>query len=192
MIQRRITRRPQQTQPKPPVKESRFNPSKNKLLEDEESLFTYDDEVPYDYDDEIEYPVSKPTPEPHKGPVGGQLERIEERLAKIERMLQQVLNQNAINNYSTVVPQQPVQQTPRVPQMVESVQPARGSMLGEIQAMIAQQGGVGPELGAMPSMQQQMPGQAPMMQGMPDINSSIATMSSAAYDDDVPNILGLD
>lgn len=179
MIQRKIIRRPQEIQESKPI-------NKKRILEDTESLFTYDDEVPNIYDDSFEYTSPKKPQEQPKGPVGGQLERIEEKLAKIERMLQQIINQNASKvAYDEITPQQSI---PQIPQ----AQPARGSMLSEIQAMVAQQGGVGPELGAM-QPPQQISEQFNMQNNMPiDTMSSIATMSSTSYDDDVPNILGID
>lgn len=108
-----------------------------------------------------------------------QLERIEEKLAKIEGMIQKLLNQNMVNNstsFPSYVQSQPQQYQPQLPVM-EGIQPTRGSMLGEIQSVLAQQGGIGggPEMAPMPTMA-----------------SSVATMASSAYDDDVPNIIGLD
>lgn len=133
------------------------------------SRYNYDDDIFEDYDD---IDVSDITP--------GQLERIEEKLAKIEGMIQKLLNQSVATNPTTfpsyVQYQQPQQYQSQMPVM-EAVQPTRGSMLGEIQSVLAQQGGVGggPEIAPIPTMA-----------------SSVATMASSAYDDDVPNIIGLD
>ena len=130
--------------------------------------YNYDDDVFEDYDD---IDVSDTT--------SGQLERIEEKLAKIEGMIQKLLNQSMVNNstsFPSYVQSQPQQYQPQLPVM-EGIQPTRGSMLGEIQSVLAQQGGVGggPEMAPIPTMA-----------------SSVATMASSAYDDDVPNIIGLD
>lgn len=132
--------------------------------------YNYDDDVFEDYDD---IDVSDTT--------SGQLERIEEKLAKIEGMIQKLLNQSVATTNPTSFPsyvqyQQPQQYQPQLPVM-EGIQPTRGSMLGEIQSVLAQQGGIGggPEMAPMPTMA-----------------SSVATMASSAYDDDVPNIIGLD
>lgn len=111
----------------------------------------------------------------------GQLERIEEKLAKIEGMIQKLLNQSVATTNPTSFPsyvqyQQPQQYQPQLPVM-EGIQPTRGSMLGEVQSVLAQQGGIGG---------------GPEMVPMPTMASSVATMASSAYDDDVPNIIGLD
>lgn len=130
--------------------------------------YIYDDDVFEDYED---INTASNTSE--------QLERIEEKLAKIEGMIQKLLNQNMVNNSTSFPPYtqyQPQQYQPQMPVM-EAVQPTRGSMLGEIQSVLAQQGGIsgGPEMAPVPTMA-----------------SSVATMASSAYDDDVPNIIGLD
>lgn len=137
------------------------------------SFFNHEVTPQYAYDDDVfeDYEDTSNTSE--------QLERIEERLAKIEGMIQKLLNQNMVNNSTSFPPYTQYQPQQYQSQMLvmEAVQPTRGSMLGEIQSVLAQQGGIsgGPEMAPIPTMA-----------------SSVATMASSAYDDDVPNIIGLD
>ncbi len=102
-----------------------------------------------------------------------QLQRIEERLAKLEGMLHELMVRD--NQPITPIMQQP-QQTFQTPVMESINTPPKGSMLSEIQNVIAQQEAAAGSMGQMGG----------------DIVSSVATMSPAAYDDDVPNIIGLD
>lgn len=165
MIHRNSTQRPSQplsTTPRSKYLNSSF------FKHEVTPQYNYYDDIVDDYED---IDIASNTSE--------QLERIEEKLAKIEGMIQKLLNQNMVNNstsFPSYVQSQPQQYQPQLPVM-EGIQPTRGSMLGEIQSVLAQQGGIGggPEMAPMPTMA-----------------SSVATMASNAYDDDVPNIIGLD
>ena len=72
-----------------------------------------------------------------------------------------------------------------------------GSMLREIQEMIGQMptSAWGSPVG---EMSQGTTNMTPMLEGtnqpaiQPDVMSSVATLPTSAYDDDIPNILGLD
>ena len=196
MIPKQATRRAQTY--RRPIKENR-----KLYLEDDDSIsFNYDDDISFngygvydsenDYEDiytspkrEVEQPISKA-----RKPVTGKLEEIEERLAKIERMLQQLLSRNQSSNIpspdsssislpSTITDVTNINTAPT--QMLESKMstPPKGSMLSEIQSVIAQQGGIGENINSTLGMENN------------DV-SSIATMNANSYDDDIPVINGID
>lgn len=196
MIPKQVTRKAQTY--RRPIKEN-----KKLYLEDDDSIsFNYDDDISFngygvydsenDYEDiytspkrEVEQPISKT-----RKPVTGKLEEIEERLAKIERMLQQLLSRNQSNNIpspdnssislpSTITNVTDINTAPT--QMLESKipTPPKGSMLSEIQSVIAQQGGIGENIDSTLGMENN------------DV-SSIATMSASSYDDDIPVVNGID
>ena len=196
MIPKQATRRAQTY--RRPIKEN-----KKLYLEDNDSIsFNYDDDISFngygvydsenDYEDiytspkrEVEQPISKT-----RKPVTGKLEEIEERLAKIERMLQQLLSRNQSSNIpspdnssislpSTITNVTDINTAPT--QMLESKMPTppKGSMLNEIQSIIAQQGGIGENINSTLGMENN------------DV-SSIATMSASSYDDDIPIVNGID
>ena len=196
MIPKQATRRAQTY--RRPIKENR-----KLYLEDDDSIsFNYDDDISFngygvydsenDYEDiytspkrEVEQPISKA-----RKPVTGKLEEIEERLAKIERMLQQLLSRNQSSNIpnpdnssislpSTITDVTNINTAPT--QMLESKMstPPKGSMLSEIQSVIAQQGGIGENINSTLGMENN------------DV-SSIATMTANSYDDDIPVINGID
>ena len=196
MIPKQATRRAQTY--RRPIKEN-----KKLYLEDNDLIsFNYDDDISFngygvydsenDYEDiytspkrEVEQSISKT-----RKPVTGKLEEIEERLAKIERMLQQLLSRNQSSNIpspdnssislpSTITNVTDINTAPT--QMLESKMPTppKGSMLNEIQSIIAQQGGIGENINSTLGMENN------------DV-SSIATMSASSYDDDIPIVNGID
>ena len=196
MIPKQATRKAQTY--RRPIKEN-----KKLYLEDDDSIsFNYDDDISFngygvydsenDYEDiytspkkEVEQSISKT-----RKPVTGKLEEIEERLAKIERMLQQLLSRNQLSNIpspdnssislpSTITNVTDINTAPT--QMLESKMPTspKGSMLSEIQSVIAQQGGIGENIYSTLGMENN------------DV-SSIATMSASSYDDDIPIVNGID
>ena len=196
MIPKQATRRTQTY--RRPTKENR-----KLYLEDDDSIsFNYDDDISFngygvydsenDYEDiytspkrKVEQPISKT-----RKPVTGKLEEIEERLAKIERMLQQLLSRNQSSNIpspdsssislpSTITDVTNINTAPT--QMLESKMPTppKGSMLSEIQSVIAQQGGIGENINSTLGMENN------------DV-SSITTMNADSYDDDIPVINGID
>lgn len=112
-----------------------------------------------------------------KGNISEQLQRIEEKIAKLEGMLQELLSRNS---QAPVLPSNQPYQPSMMAESIQTpaMQPApKGSMLEEIQSVIAQQEAISGSMGQV---------------GNGDVVSSIATLSPAAYDDDVPNIIGLD
>ena len=152
---------------------------KSRYIEDFENLnfnseaFIPDDNVPRyndDSEDKTSEKISFKTPmKNNNNDILMQIERIEERLAKLEGMLYKVLNNSS--NISSIQSQQ----TPNI--QLESMQiPPKGSMLSEIQGILAQQGGIGDSVGDMNG----------------EVINSVASLNPAAYDDDIPNIIGLD
>lgn len=152
---------------------------KSRYVEDFENLnfnsevFIPDDDVPgYNYtnEDRTSEKLSFKSPiKNNNDDILMHLERIEERLAKLEGMLYKVLNNS--NNISSIQSQQ----TPNI--QLESMQtPPKGSMLNEIQSILAQQGRIGDSIGDMNG----------------EVVNSVASLNPATYDDDVPNIIGLD
>lgn len=167
-----INRRPLRQSQKPSYAEDFDN---YKFSTKNYSDFIPDDDVPTLKEDPK---IDNYRPQPSlKGTVSEQLQRIEERIAKLEGMLQELLSRNS------QVPVLPFNQPYQPPMMAESIQmpamqPApKGSMLEEIQSVIAQQEAMSGSMGQV---------------GSGDVVSSVATMSPAVYDDDVPNIIGLD
>ena len=112
-----------------------------------------------------------------KNNISEQLQRIEEKIAKLEGMLQELLNRNS---QAPILPSNQPYQSPIMAESIQmpTMQPApKGSMLEEIQSVIAQQEAMSGSMGQV---------------GGGDVVSSVATMPSSAYDDDIPNIIGLD
>lgn len=156
-------------------------PAQKRYVEDYQPTdLQYDDDVSElgGFDDVEPEKVSFTKPTQGRGSLEqilARLENIENKLTKLEGMLQ------------TAVVGQPPAASPQVPQMptmtesiVQPVAPRQGSMLGEIQSVIAQQGGVQPEMAFNRPQQPAMP--------QADVVSSAGTLASNVYDDDIGDI----
>lgn len=165
-----LNRRPSRPVSKPRYNEKfdDFKFSKSSSLD-----FIPDDDIPdYEGYKEME-PLKAKKSNFTENPISEQLQRIEERLAKLEGMLHELMVRDNQSVTPIMQQPQPMYQTP----VMESINtPPKGSMLSEIQNVIAQQEAAAGSMGQMGG----------------DIVSSVATMSPAAYDDDIPNIIGLD
>ena len=103
------------------------------------------------------------------------LENIENKLTKLEGMLRTV-----VVNQPAATESQPAQMPTMVESVAQPITPRQGSMLGEIQSVIAQQGGIQPEMSFNHPQQPAIP--------QADVVSSVGTLTSGAYDDDIGEI----
>ena len=147
----------------------------------------YDDDAPKLTDDTYNVSPVKKEKKSTNEEILEKLDIVLEKLAKLERAFQ-----------AGAQPQKSSLTIEPIQEKQEPVMPKTdGSMLREIQEMIGQMpaSAWGSPVGEMSQGTMNM---TPMLEGtnqpavQPDVVSSVATLPTNAYDDDVPNILGLD
>lgn len=179
LVNNRPTRAPQRAIPQ--------QPRKRAYVEDYQPIdLQYDDDVPTfgEYDEPEKVTLSKPQTKSQNGVLGeilARLENIENKLTKLEGMIQTAV----VGGQQPISTSAPAQAP--APMMIESVVPRQGSMLGEIQSVIAQQGGVQPEMTFNRSQQSGGISQVPQM-AQPDMVTSVGTLAPNVYDDDIGDI----
>ena len=147
----------------------------------------YDDDAPKLTDDSYNVAPVKKEKKSTNEEILEKLDIVLDKLAKLERAFQ--------------AGAQPQKSSPIIEPIQEKHEPAMpktdGSMLREIQEMIGQMpaSAWGSPVGEMSQGTMNM---TPMLEGtnqpavQPNVISSVASLPTNAYDDDVPNILGLD
>lgn len=144
--------------------------------EELEDDIDYDDNVSIDYsayDEEESTPIKKKAPKlSTMEEINNRLDKIEKHLAKLEGML---------SRYTAPTPAG-VPTLPS-PSIQEQFKPRAGSMLAEVQAAVAQT-----DFFSNPVE----PGLTSTSNSLNNDVTSVGSLPASSYDDDIPNIIGLD
>ena len=161
------------------------NSSSRRMYEDyDEDDFDYDDD---EFDDDAEE-ISEDEEEITNKEILEKLEIVLEKLAKLEKII-----------YSGDGKQIQVNEQLQTPSISPNFQIPNNGMMGEVSSIIRSQGGIGVEMYQNPPPMSGVGtmSMTPMIEGtnqpalQQDVVSSIATMPTSMYDDDIPNIIGV-
>lgn len=169
-------------------KSFRYGNSPNRRMYEDFDEDDFDDDDIYDeFDDDVEE-VSEDEEEITNKEILEKLEIVLEKLAKLEKII-----------YSNNNKQEQVTEQMHTPSIPSNFQVPSVGMMGEVSSVIKSQGGVGvemyqsrPPMSGMGTMSM-----TPMIEWtnqpaiQQDVVSSIATMPTSMYDDDIPNIIGV-